>query len=313
MTADPVLEIRGLRKSYGRLQALDGIDLEVARGEVVGLLGHNGAGKSTLVSIVAGLRAPDAGSVHVTGVDVARDPVRACRHLGLAPQETAIYPEARVRDNLRVFGELAGMSGARLRTRIEEVAVAFGLTELMTRRAQALSGGQQRRVHTAVAVLHRPPLLLLDEPTVGSDVGTRDALLEVVRGLAHDGAGVCYSTHYLPEIEALDATVAVLERGRLLARGTLAELVAAHARSAVELTFDGPAPALTGATVAGEVVRLATDTPARTAAQVLASLPDEQRARVRSIDLVRDDLESAYRALTGRAAEDLAATEEVPA
>ena len=306
-----VLEVSGLRKSYGRLLALDGVDLEVARGEVVGLLGHNGAGKSTLVSIVAGLRAPDAGSVRVAGVDVAREPVRACRHLGLAPQETAIYPEARVRDNLRVFGELAGMSGARLRTRIEEVAVAFDLTGIMGRRAEALSGGQQRRVHTAVAVLHRPPLLLLDEPTVGSDVGTRDALLAVVRELADDGAGVCYSTHYLPEIEALDASVAVLERGRLLARGTTADLIAAHARSAVELTFDGPAPPLGGADVTGELARIATDTPARTAAQVLATLDDADRARVRSIDLVRDDLESAYRALTGRAADDLD-TDQVP-
>ena len=309
----PVLRVGGLRKSYGALVALDGVDLEIARGEVVGLLGHNGAGKSTLVSIVAGLRRADAGSVEVDGIDVARDPVAACRRLGIAPQETAIYPDARVRDNLRVFGELAGLSGARLRARIEEVTAAFGLTEIVDRRAKELSGGQRRRVHTAVAVLHRPPLLLLDEPTVGSDVGTRDALLEVVRELAHEGAGVCYSTHYLPEIEALDASVAVLERGRLLARGTTSQLIAAHARSAVELTFDGPAPALGGAEIDGEVARLTTDTPARAVAQVLGTLPEPARARLRSIDLVRDDLESAYRALTGRVPETDADVAEVTA
>ncbi len=297
MLADPVLRIRGLRKAYGGVVAVDGLDLDLARGEVLGLLGHNGAGKTTLISSVAGLRRPDAGTITIDGVDLRRDPVAVRRRLGLAPQETAIYPDATVHDNLRVFGALAGLRRRALRRAIEQTAPAFGLDALMHRRASVLSGGQRRRVHTAAAVLHRPPLLLLDEPTVGADVATRDALLELVGDLARDGAGVCYSTHYLPEVEQLGATVAVLHRGRLLARGTTNELVATHASSAVELAFDGDPPALPGATAhADGRLRVPADDPAATAAQLLSRLPAD--AHLTSLALVRDDLEGAYRALT---------------
>ena len=295
------LRARGVRKVYDQVVALDGVDLDIARGEIVGLLGHNGAGKTTLVSIVAGLREPQAGSVAVAGVDTARDPVTARRRLGLAPQETGVYPDVSVRDNLRVFGALAGLAGRKLRAAIDEAAEVFGLGPLMGRPAGELSGGQRRRVHTAAAVLHRPPLLLLDEPTVGADVTTRDALLDLVRELARDGAGVCYSTHYLPEVETLDATVAVLHEGRLLARGSVPELVAAHATSAVELSFDGPPPPLPNAQVDGEVARVPAPAPAQAAAELLGALPSEAVARLRSVELVRDDLESAYRNLTRHA------------
>lgn len=300
MPPDHALEARGIEKSYGPVRALRGVDLTIAPGEVLALLGHNGAGKTTLVSLVAGLRRPDAGWVHVDGIDVAADPLATRRRLGLAPQENALYPIVSARENLRVFGALAGLRGRVLRERIEEAAVAFSLDGFMDRPVEQLSGGQRRRVHTAAAVLHRPPLLLLDEPTVGADVETRDALLELVRGLARDGHAVCYSTHYLPEVEALGASVAVLERGRLIARGTINELVAAHASSAVELIFDGPAPALDGADVEGGVARIPARDPARAAATILAELPTDVRAQLQSVELVRDDLESAYRALTGR-------------
>ena len=293
----PALRIQALRKTYDGLVALDGVDLEVAPGEIVGLLGHNGAGKTTLVSIVAGLRRADAGQVHVAGIDIERDPVAARRRLGLAPQETGVYPDVTVEDNLRVFGALAGLGRRELVHRVDGVVEAFGLTPLLSRRVGELSGGQRRRVHTAAAVLHRPPLLLLDEPTVGADVGTRDALLHLVRELADEGAGVCYSTHYLPEVEALDASVAVLHRGRMLARGSISELIATHATSAVELTFDGAPPTLPGAQVDGEVARIPARDPARAAAELLTQLPSDTRARLRSIELTRDDLDGAYRSL----------------
>ena len=302
----PALRIEALRKTYDGFVALDGVDLEVAAGEIVGLLGLNGAGKTTLVSIVAGLRRADAGQVHVTGIDVDRDPVDARRRLGLAPQETGVYPDVTVEDNLRVFGALAGLGRRQLLHRVDGVVDAFGLTPLMSRRVGELSGGQRRRVHTAAAVLHRPPLLLLDEPTVGADVGTRDALLDLVRELADEGAGVCYSTHYLPEVEALDASVAVLHRGRMLARGSISELIDAHATSAVELTFDGAPPPLSGARFDGEVARIPTRQPARAAAETLAQLSSDARAKVRSIELTRDDLDSAYRSLIAGADERLA-------
>lgn len=299
MSADLILRARGLRKGYGDVVAVDNVDLDIQPGEIVGLLGHNGAGKTTLVSMVAGLRKRDAGTVEVDGVDADVDPVGLRQRLGLAPQETGVYPDATVADNLRVFGALAGLGGARLRSAIEETASAFGLDTVMDRTPAELSGGQRRRVHTASAVLHRPPLLLLDEPTVGADVTTRDALLELVRGLASEGAGVCYSTHYLPEVESLGASVAVLHGGRLLARGSVDELVEAHSRSAVELVFDGGAPPLPGADARGGIARVPTRDPAKVAAELLFGLSGEARGRLRSIELIRDDLESVYRALTG--------------
>lgn len=303
-----MLRVEGLHKRYGETVALTGADLSVGPGEIVGLLGPNGAGKTTLVSIVAGLRRPDAGSVRVGDVDVAAHPERAQPLIGLAPQETAVYLPLTARENLVVFGELAGIRGRTLSTRIDEVADALDLTPLLGRSASTLSGGEKRRLHTAMALLHRPPLVLLDEPTTGADVRTRAQLLAAVRRLADDGSAVVYSTHYLPEVEDLGASVAIIDRGRTIARGTVAEMVAAHGSTALELRFAGTAPAvaldgkvaLDGRVVRdGDVLRIVTDDPATAAAAALAALgPDA--ARLRSLDVVRPSLDRAFLALTGR-------------
>ena len=237
-----MLRIEGLRKSYGGRPVLQGVDLEISAGEIVALLGPNGAGKTTLVSIVAGLRRADAGSVHVGTVDALRSPARARAMMGLAPQALGIYPTLSVRRNLLLFGELAGLSGAELDQRVGEVAEALHLDELLDRRAGILSGGQQRRLHTAMAMLHRPRLLFLDEPTVGADIESRRQILELVKDLAAEGCAICYATHYLPEIEELDATVAVLEEGRILERASVAELIDRHGTSGLRLTFRGASP-----------------------------------------------------------------------
>jgi ABC-2 type transport system ATP-binding protein len=299
-----MLEVRGVRKSYGATPALVGVDFDVAAGEVVGLLGPNGAGKTTLVSIVAGLRRPDAGRVSVAGIDVLSHPFEARRHLGLAPQELGIYPTLTVRTNLQFFGELVDLRGAELRHRVDEVGEALELSEFMDRQARFLSGGEKRRLHTALTMLRRPPLLLLDEPTSGVDVRTRASVLEVVRSLAAEGSAVCYSTHYLGEVEALGASVAILDRGRMIARGTVADLVRSHGASALELTFedDGrPLPALSGyRTDSGDgVLRVFTERPAAEAARVLAALGAET-GRLRSVEIVAPSLEAVFLALTGR-------------
>jgi len=297
-----VLRVEGLEKSYGTVRALRGIDLEIEAGEIVGLVGPNGAGKTSLVSIVAGLRRPDAGRVVVDGIDVARHPDDVGPHLGLAPQEMAVYPTLTVFQNIQLFGELAGMRGRDLRTRIDETAEALGLTDLLKRRADSLSGGQKRRLHTGMALVHRPPLLLLDEPTTGADVESRNALLALVRRLAADGAAVCYSTHYLPEVESLGARVVIVDQGRVIARGSVAELVAAHASAAVELLFEGDPPDIPDAVaVDGEPgrIRIPTANPAVTAATVLGRL-NSHAERLRSVELSRPDLESVYLAITGR-------------
>ena len=297
-----MLQVRGVHKRYGAIEALCGVDLDVAPGEICALVGPNGAGKTSLVSIVAGLRRPDEGSVEVGGLDVTRHRQEVGRRLGFAPQELAIYPTVKVRDNIVLYGELAGLRGAELRQRVDETAEALGITDLLQRRADALSGGQKRRLHTAMALVHRPPLLLLDEPTVGADIESRQQLLELVRRLAGDGAAVCYSTHYLPEVEVLGASVAVLDRGRVLARGTLDDLLTAHARAAVELEFQGPAPALDGfpdATRDGNRLRITAANPATTAAAALSALRPGDPP-LAGLDIVQPTLEAVYLAVTGR-------------
>jgi ABC-2 type transport system ATP-binding protein len=275
------------------------VDLAARSGEIVGLLGPNGAGKTTLVSIVAGLRRADGGRASVDGIDALADPEAARRALGLAPQELGIYPVLSVERNLAFFAELSGIGGRELRDRVVDVADALDLTKLLGRKASTLSGGQKRRLHTAMALVHEPKVLFLDEPTVGADVRTRNQILQVVRQRAEAGCAVVYTSHYLTEIEDLGATVAILEAGRIVARGPLAALIAEHGSPALRLTFEGPAPALEGFEVAGSVATLPTPDPARAAAAVLGRL-NGSTERLRSVDIVRPSLEAAYLALTGR-------------
>jgi len=296
------LAVQGLRKAYGGTPALEGVDLTLAPGSIVGLLGPNGAGKTTLVSIVAGLRRPDAGTVHVCGIDALREPQRARALMGLAPQETGVYITLTVRDNLRYFAGLAGLRGKQQRDRIDEIASTLLLDELMARQSQTLSGGEKRRLHAAIALLHEPRLVLLDEPTTGADVTTRAHLLDLVRALAARGSAVVYSTHYLHEIEELEADVTLIDHGRVVASGALSDLVNEYGASALELSFEQAVPErlalLPGAVVAGTLVTIPTYDPAGTAARVLPALGEA--AGLRNVELVRPSLESVFLAVTGR-------------
>ena len=291
----------GVRKSYGDFEVLKGVDLEIEPGEIAGLLGHNGAGKTTFVSCVAGLRRTDSGTILVNGVDATADPLKARQHLGIAPQDLGIYPTLTVRGNLELFGELGGLRGREVAKRAEEVGEALSLTPKFDAHAGTLSGGQQRRLHTGMAIVCKPALLILDEPTVGADIRTRQEILDLVKGLAEEGHAVCYSTHYLPEIEQLGASVALLQGGAIIARGSIAELVAMNSTQVVELTFDGPAPeiAVRGGEVVcdGSVLRISTDNAATMAAAALGQLGGHTM-RLRNIELVRPSLDSIYLTLT---------------
>ena len=296
-----MLQVQGVVKRYGDRTALHGVDLEVAAGEVCGLLGPNGAGKTTLVSIIAGLRSPDEGRVLVDGLDIAAHGAAARQAVGLAGQTTGVYPTVSVRENLELFTRLAGYSGPAVRARLEEVAEVVELTHLLDRQARHLSGGEQRRLHTAMALVNRPKVLMLDEPTTGVDIATRARLLDAIVTLtAAEGCAVLYSTHYLPEIEELGATVAILDHGRILARGPLDDLVDQHGSGLVELTFDGPAPSVPGAVVDGSIARIATERPGPEAARVVGSLGADSE-RLVSVDLSRPSLETVFLAVTGRA------------
>jgi ABC-2 type transport system ATP-binding protein len=299
-----VLEVDQVSKRYGDRAALREVTLTLAPGEVCGLLGPNGAGKTTLVSIIAGLRSSDAGTVTVDGLDVARGGRAARRAVGLAAQETGIYPTVSVRENLELFIRLAGYRRAAVAQRMAEVAEVVELTHLLDRQARQLSGGEKRRLHTAMALVHRPKLLMLDEPTTGVDIATRSRLLAAIGELVREeGCAVLYSTHYLPEVEELGASVAILDRGRILARGPLPVLVAEHGSGLVELSFDGPAPPVAGGVmddVDPSVVRIATDRPGLDAAGIVGGLGADA-ARLLGVEVHRPSLETVFLAVTGRA------------
>jgi ABC-2 type transport system ATP-binding protein len=299
----PMLEVAEVSKSYGSRRALEAVDLTVNPGQVVGLLGPNGAGKTTLISIVAGLLQGDAGTVRVNGSDVARDPLRVQRSLGFAPQSTGLYEPLTVEENLRFFGALAGLDRRRLDRRVVDVSEALLLGALRSRQCQQLSEGEKRRVHTAIALIAEPRLLLLDEPTVGADIETRIALIELVRDLATQGTAILYTTHYLPEDEALDAAVVLIDKGHVIAHGSVDQLVAEHGSGELELRFTGPAPPVevVGLPIQrdGDCLRLSTPDPAPAAAQILNKL-DADINRLNGVNIHRPSLESVFLNLTGR-------------
>ncbi len=220
-----MLMLRDIRKSYGTTVAVDGLSLDVAAGEVFGLLGPNGAGKSTAIAISTGLLAPDSGSVDVLGLGSPRE-AKVRIHLGLAPQEITLYDELTARENLTFFGRLYGV--VRLRERVDEL---LALVELDTRardRVGAFSGGMKRRLNLAAALVHDPSLVLLDEPTAGVDPQSRNRILELVRTLAGSGKTIIYTTHYMDEAAKVCDRVGIVDHGRMLDVGTVAELLARH-------------------------------------------------------------------------------------
>ncbi|MGW0965025.1 ABC transporter ATP-binding protein [Streptomyces sp. NPDC002516] len=277
-----MLVAEGLVKRYGSRRALDGFDLTVPAGEIVGLIGHNGAGKTTFVEIVTGLVRPDAGRVAIAGLDALREGRAARRFLGVAPQELALYGGVTARENLRLFAGLAGFRGRRGATEIDRVLDELCLTAVADRPVAALSGGQRRRVQAATAMVGSPPLLLLDEPTAGADPETRSALLSAVRARAEAGAAIVYTTHYLPELVDLDATLALARSGRIIARGTQEELTR-HLPGELRVTFADPGEP--------ELHRPTTD-PGADLAALLAS-----GRTPASVDVRRPGLDDLYRSM----------------
>lgn len=292
--------VANLTKRYGDRMALEDVSLTVREGEVRGLIGVNGAGKTTLMSILAGLVRPDSGSVHIVGVDARKNPQRARSALGYAPQDLGVYATLDVAQNLRFPCELVGMKGAAIDRRIEVVGEALDLLRLLGRRAQVLSGGEKRRLHVAMALMHGPPVLLLDEPTTGVDVATRDELLATIRDLAAAGVAVCYSTHYLSELEQLEASVTILDAGTVVAEGSIEDLVAVHARPGVRLVFADEVPEARwglDAQIDGTTVTLRCDRPKEAMAAILSSLGGDLSGLV-SLEVLRPTLENVFLAVT---------------
>ena len=216
-----MLDIKNLRKSFGSLVAVDDVSFSLAKGQLVGLLGPNGAGKTTTVSMIAGLVTPDRGEVLIAGHRLAGDTDPAKRRIGLVPQDLALYDELTARDNLRFFGALYSLTGRALD---EAIAKALELVELADRardRVKTFSGGMKRRLNLAAGLLHDPDILLLDEPTVGVDPQSRNAIFDNLETLKRRGKGLIYTTHYMEEVERLADRIVVMDHGKVIAEDTL--------------------------------------------------------------------------------------------
>jgi ABC-2 type transport system ATP-binding protein len=233
-TSQNALVIENLSKRYRGAEspAVDGLSLRIRQGEIFGLLGPNGAGKTTSISILSTLLAPSGGRVLMGEIDCRQSPRQARRRIGLVPQEIALYPELTARENLSFFGKLQGLGGKDLRSGIRMALAAVGLETNAHRRVATFSGGMKRRANLAAGILHRPPLLLLDEPTVGIDAQSRQLIMEKLEDLKAAGTTMVYTTHYMEEAQRLCDRVAIMDKGRILAMGTPDALLADHPGSA---------------------------------------------------------------------------------
>ncbi len=310
----PLLECRDVRRRYGDRVAVDGVSFSISAGETYGLLGPNGAGKTTTISMVCGLLRRDGGEVLVDGrpMDVGATEAKAI--IGLVPQDLAIYPDLSARENLRFFGRLERLSGRELDTRVDEVLELVELRDRAEERTDAYSGGMKRRLNIGIGLLHKPRLLVLDEPTVGVDPQSRNAILSGVEALEQQGMAILYTTHYMEEAERLCDRIGIIDEGKIRAEGTRRELVALIGeKDRVSLTAAGPL-----ARAAETLRRLdgVHDVSVREGgievivAQARHELPTilqtvtDAGVTIRSVEVVEPDLEAVFLHLTGKALRD---------
>ncbi|MBV9495111.1 MAG: ABC transporter ATP-binding protein [Acidobacteria bacterium] len=235
----PPLEIQALTKSFAGRPALSGISLDLREREVLGLLGPNGAGKSTLVRAIMGRVRPDGGEVRIFGKPAAAGDSTARAEVGVVPQEIALYPLMNVRENLLVFGRYYGLRGEELGKAIANALLWSALADREKDQVKTLSGGMKRRLNMAAGVLHRPRILLLDEPTVGVDPQSRERIYEMIESLRKEGVSLIYTTHYMEEAERLCDRIAVVDHGKVIAQGTKDEIKRLHpeANASLEMVF----------------------------------------------------------------------------
>ena len=313
----PAISVRGLKKHYGNVIALDGIDLDVQRGTVFGLLGPNGAGKTTTVRVLTTTVRPDSGTATVLGVDVRKHPQRVRSLIGLAGQYAAVDERLTGRENLVLIGQLTHQPRSQLKARADELLEAFGLTRAADRPLVGFSGGMRRRLDLAASLVHRPPVLFLDEPTTGLDPRSRNDLWALIRQLVRDGTTVLLTTQYLEEAEQLADAIAVVDHGRVIAEGTSASLKAALGATVIEVSFsdEGTAAAALptmrtvapGASAEGNVVRGPVTGGAERSLEIVRAL-DAAGLVPQGLAVREPSLDDVFLRLTGRPA----AVEEDP-
>lgn len=311
-----MLEVSGLRKSYGEVVAVNGVSFRAGKGETIGLLGPNGAGKTTTVSMIVGLVRPDAGEVRVAGHVLRGDTDPAKGNMGLVPQDIGLYEEMSARENLHLFGALYGMEGSRLKRAMDGALDLVGLKERSKEPVKGFSGGMKRRLNLAGAVLHDPDLLLLDEPTVGVDPQSRNAIFENLEALKKRGKTLLYTTHYMEEAERLCDRLVIIDHGKIIADDTLQALNRlVPARNLLTVEFEDGVrnglsvedleqlPGVDSAEIHSGGVRIGLRDLAADSAAVLQWLA-QRGYRVQHLASERANLETVFLTLTGRSLRD---------
>ena len=309
-----VLDCENLRRSFGGLLAVDGVGFHIDAGETYGLLGPNGAGKTTTISMIAGLLERDGGEITVNGDAMTTRSVRAKAWIGYVPQDLAIYPDLTGLENLVFFARLYGMPGPQVKARTAQVLEVIGLSDRAGEQSKNYSGGMKRRLNIGIALLHQPRLLILDEPTVGVDPQSRNAILENVQSLSAEGMAVLYTTHYMEEAERLCDRVGIIDHGKLIAEGNTRELVGLvgeRDRISLRATGDLAVTARTLAVLAGVHEASASEAGIDLVVDDAGSLLPQilERATlagsvVKTVEVTEPDLEAVFLHLTGRALRD---------
>ena len=314
MNNDRAIQVQDLHKNFEDVYAVQGVSFDVQAGEIFSLLGPNGAGKSTIISMLACLLEPTKGDALVMGHSISREPMAVKEAIGVIPQDIALYEDLSARENLNFWGKMYGLRGAALRQRVDEVLEVTGLTERQKGRVSKFSGGMKRRLNIGIALLHRPQVIIMDEPTVGIDPQTRRNILDNVKELNQRGMTVLYTTHYMEEAQELSDHIAIMDLGKVIAQGTHGELVKIVGElDRIDLTINAEA---------GRVLEQwrATEGVHQVSAQngTLTLLVDDSNlvlprlfesatktgVRITSVEIQEPNLEAVFLHLTGRALRD---------
>ncbi|KGG80371.1 antibiotic ABC transporter ATP-binding protein [Caloranaerobacter azorensis H53214] len=309
-----LLRVDNLKKYFKKIKAVDGISFEVKKGEILGLLGPNGAGKSTTISMISTLFKPTSGDIFFKGKSIFENPIEIRKNIGIVPQEIALYPTLSGYENLRFWGNAYGLRGKKLKIRIEEVSEIIGIKDRLKDKVEKYSGGMKRRINIGAALLHKPQLLIMDEPTVGIDPQSRKHILDTVLSLNKEGMTVIYTSHYMEEVEYLCNRISIMDKGKIIATGTKDELInIVNGQKVINLKFDK---------ISKELIRkikdinyvsqievlddeiILTTVNENTIFKDIIDKVSETDSNILSIDVKKPNLESVFLHLTGKALRD---------
>jgi len=310
-----LLEVKELSKSYGNIKAVGGISFEIQKGEIFGLLGPNGAGKTTTISMLSCLIKPDSGDAFVDGYSISKDSMEVKKRIGVVPQDVSLYPTLSAQENLVFFGEMYGLTGSKLREKVDEVLEIVGLKDRRKEAINKYSGGMKRRINIAVGLLPSPKLLILDEPTVGVDPQSRTNILETLKELNKEGLTILYTSHYMEEVEFLCHRIAIMDLGKIIAIGSLNELRLLvgerdllRISTANEISKDlvetvKKIPDVSEARVLDESIKILTLHGRKLLPQIIEIFGDAG-IKIKSVEVKEPNLESVFLHLTGKELRD---------